>query len=396
MNMSARNRQGLNPAGPDGSVQVGDSPVTATAANASPARSGEFLVLDAVTKEFGSRTAVQPTTLTFSAGEFVTLLGPSGCGKTTLLRLIGGFEHPTTGEIFFRGQNLAGVPPERRPFNMVFQSYALFPHLSVYDNIAYGLRSAKLPEAEVHRRVLAALKLVGLGGEARAAVGQLSGGMSQRVALVRALVREPDILLLDEPLGALDLQLRKRMQMELREIQRQTGATFIYVTHDQEEALVMSQRVVIMQNGRVVQVGAPADVYHNPQTRFAAEFIGTASILPATVVRSEGRSAEVMVAKSLPVEARIPHGRTYSPGQAGVLAVRPEDLRIDETASGRGLPGVVVDGIFLGESTHVRVTLDGLDTVRVQWTGSVDAIPRPGQRVAVEPLPAHATFLLEE
>jgi ABC-type Fe3+/spermidine/putrescine transport system ATPase subunit len=394
--MSARNSQGLNPARPDGRVQVGDSLATAAADDASEAHGGEFLVLDAVTKEFGSRTAVQPTTLTFSAGEFVTLLGPSGCGKTTLLRLIGGFEHPTSGEITFRGQNLAGVPPERRPFNMVFQSYALFPHLSVYDNVAYGLRAAKLPQAEVHRRVLAALKLVGLGGEARAAVGQLSGGMSQRVALVRALVREPDVLLLDEPLGALDLQLRKRMQMELREIQRQTGATFIYVTHDQEEALVMSQRVVIMQNGRVVQVGAPADVYHNPQTRFAAEFIGTASILPAEVVRSEGRSAEVMVAKSLPVEARIPHGRTYAPGQAGVLAVRPEDLRIDENPSGRGLPGVVVDGIFLGESTHVRVTLDGMDTVRVQWTGSIDAIPRPGQRVAVEPLPAQATFLLEE
>src|SRR6266704_3332503 len=226
MNMSARKSPGLNPASPDGSVQVGDGPRPADGDSASETAGDGFLVLDAVAKEFGSRAAVQPTTLTFRTGEFVTLLGPSGCGKTTLLRLIGGFEHPTSGEITFRGRNLAGVPPERRPFNMVFQSYALFPHLSVYDNIAYGLRAAKLPDAEVRRRVLAALKLVGLGGEASAAVGQLSGGMSQRVALVRALVREPDVLLLDEPLGALDLQLRKRMQMELREIQRQTGATF--------------------------------------------------------------------------------------------------------------------------------------------------------------------------
>jgi ABC-type Fe3+/spermidine/putrescine transport system ATPase subunit len=186
------------------------------------------------------------------------------------------------------------------------------------------------------------------------------------------------------------------MQMELREIQRQTGATFIYVTHDQEEALVMSQRVVIMQGGRVVQVGAPADVYHNPQTRFAAEFIGTASILPAEVVRSGGGTAEVAVAKSVTIEARIPPGRTHSPGQAGVLAARPEDLRIDESSSGSGLAGQVVDGIFLGESTHVRVALDGLGTVRVQWTGLMSAIPRTGQRVTVDVLPAQATFLLED
>ena len=221
---------------------------------------------------------------------------------------------------------------------MVFQSYALFPHLSVYDNIAYGLRAAKLPRPRSGAKCRGAEP-----GRARrrgeGAVGQLSGGMSQRVALVRALVREPDVLLLDEPLGALDLQLRKRMQMELREIQRQTGATFIYVTHDQEEALVMSQRVVIMQRGRVVQVGAPADVYHNPQTRFAAEFIGTASILPAEMVRSSGGTAEVTVAKSVTIAARIPAGRTHSPGQAGVLAARPEDLRIDESSSGSGLAG---------------------------------------------------------
>lgn len=394
--MSTRESPGINPVRDDGRLQASHSPRLAAGDSASEDRDDAFLVLDAVAKEFGSRAAVQPTTLSFGVGEFVTLLGPSGCGKTTLLRLIGGFEHPTSGEITFRGRNLSGVPPERRPFNMVFQSYALFPHLSVYDNIAYGLRAAKLPEAEIRSKVVAALNLVGLGGEASAQVGQLSGGMSQRVALVRALVREPDVLLLDEPLGALDLQLRKRMQMELREIQRQTGATFIYVTHDQEEALVMSQRVVIMQRGRVVQVGAPADVYHNPQTRFAAEFIGTASILPAEVVRSGGGTAEVTVAKSVTIEARIPAGLTHLPGQAGVLAARPEDLRIDESSSGSGLAGQVVDGIFLGESTHVRVALDGLGTVRVQWTGLMSAIPRTGQRVTVDVLPAQATFLLED
>ena len=390
--MSTRESPATNHAGHDVSIEAVSSPEPA----GESASDSVFLVLDAVTKQFGSRAAVHPTTLSFEVGEFVTLLGPSGCGKTTLLRLIGGFEHPTSGEVTFRGRNLAGVPPERRPFNMVFQSYALFPHLSVYDNVAYGLRAAKLPEAEVRSKVLAALNLVGLEGEANAAVGQLSGGMSQRVALVRALVREPEVLLLDEPLGALDLQLRKRMQIELREIQRQTGATFIYVTHDQEEALVMSQRVVIMQNGEVVQVGAPADVYRNPQTRFAAEFIGTASILPAQVVRSDGKAAEVTVAGPVTIEARIPLGHSCSPGQAGVLAARPEDLRITDGSSGTGLAGQVIDDIFLGESTHVRVALDGLGTVRVQWTGSMSAIPRTGQRVTVDVLPAQATFLLED
>lgn len=393
--MSTRRSPGLDPVRPGRDVQAPGSAETVPDHSGNEAGGSSFLVLASVGKEFGLRTAVQPTSLSFEAGEFVTLLGPSGCGKTTLLRLIGGFEHPTSGEIIFRGRNLVGVPPERRPFNMVFQSYALFPHLSVFDNIAYGLRAAKLPEAEVRAKVIGALKLVGLEGESGAAVGQLSGGMSQRVALVRALVREPDVLLLDEPLGALDLQLRKRMQMELREIQRQTGATFIYVTHDQEEALVMSQRVVIMQGGRVVQVGAPADVYHNPETRFAAEFIGTASILPAEVTRSGGRTVEVAVAQSVTVEARVPPGRTYSPGQAGVLAVRPDDLRIDVTSSGSGLSGQVVDGIFLGESTHVRVALDDLGTVRVQWTGLMSAIPRTGQRVTVELIAAQAMFLLE-
>lgn len=394
--MSMRSSGGLNPVRPGPAGRAGASAEAGTLANRNDADDGGFLVLDSVAKEFGQRTAVQPTSLIFEAGEFVTLLGPSGCGKTTLLRMIGGFEQPTRGEIIFRGRNLVGVPPERRPFNMVFQSYALFPHLSVFDNIAYGLRTAKLSESEVRAKVLGALNLVGLGGEARAAVGQLSGGMSQRVALVRALVREPDVLLLDEPLGALDLQLRKRMQMELREIQRQTGATFIYVTHDQEEALVMSQRVVIMQGGRVVQVGAPADVYHNPETRFAAEFIGTASILPAEMARAAGGTAEVVVAGSVTVQARIPAGRGHSPGQAGVVAVRPEDLRIDVGSSRPGLAGEVVDGIFLGESTHVRVALDGLGTVRVQWTGLMTAIPRTGQRVTVELLPAQAMFLLED
>jgi spermidine/putrescine transport system ATP-binding protein len=394
--MSACESQGINSVHPGGNVRADDSPMLAGGGDGRDPRDDGFLVLDSVTKQFGARTAVQPTTLAFTAGEFVTLLGPSGCGKTTLLRLIGGFERPTSGEITFRGRSLTGVPPERRPFNMVFQSYALFPHLSVYDNIAYGLRAAKLREAQIRDKVLAALKLVGLGGEARAAVGQLSGGMSQRVALVRALVREPDVLLLDEPLGALDLQLRKRMQMELREIQRQTGATFIYVTHDQEEALVMSQRVVIMQNGRVVQEGAPTDVYHNPQTRFAAEFIGTASVLPAEVVQSSGGVTEVTVGKSVTIQARYPPGRIPSPGQAGVLAARPEDLQIDKSSSGSGLAGEVVDGIFLGESTHVRVALDGLGTVRVQWTGLMSAIPRTGERVIVNVLPAQATFLLED
>jgi spermidine/putrescine transport system ATP-binding protein len=365
-------------------------------ANPGPDGSAGFLELEGLSKRFGERSAVEPTTLDFCRGEFVTLLGPSGCGKTTLLRMIAGFEKPTSGDTRFRGRSLRGVPPERRPFNMVFQSYALFPHLNVFENVAYGLRSARLPEPEVRRRVMDALTLVGLGAEATLKVDQLSGGMSQRVALVRALVRRPEVLLLDEPLGALDLQLRKRMQVELREIQRQTGATFIYVTHDQEEALVMSKRVVIMQHGRVVQVGAPADVYRLPQTRFAAEFIGTASMLPAKVVSVVLGGVEVEVGGSVRTQALLPSGARSSADEQGVLAVRPEDFRVLAASDEGALGGKVVDGIFLGQSTHLRVKLPGLGVIRAQWRGSVETVPTAGEQVAVELIPFKATFLPAE
>jgi spermidine/putrescine transport system ATP-binding protein len=354
-----------------------------------------FLTLEGVTKQFGEREVVERTSLAFEQGEFVTVLGPSGCGKTTLLRMIGGFEPPTSGDIRFKGRSIVTVPPERRPFNLVFQSYALFPHLNVFDNVAYGLRAAGIEGKELNTKVFAALSLVGLEQVAGARVDELSGGMSQRVALVRALVRQPEVLLLDEPLGALDLQLRKRMQVELREIQHETGATFIYVTHDQEEALVMSKRIVIMQSGRVVQTGSPEDVYQLPRTRFAAEFIGTASFLPAKVVRVFEREAEVSVDGKMSALVRVPPERTLSIGQAGVIAVRPEDLRIGGSTGAVGLTGEVIDEIFLGQSTHVFVALGGLGKVRAQWTGSLDTVPKTGEGVRLDLIPSRAIFLVD-
>jgi ABC-type Fe3+/spermidine/putrescine transport system ATPase subunit len=226
-----------------------------------------LLSLRSLRKVFESLIAVDDFTLEVAEGEFVTLLGPSGCGKTTLLRMIAGFGRPTAGAILLDGVDITRLPPERRPFNMVFQTYALFPHMNVFDNVAYGLRTAKVNENVVRERVLDGLKLVGLEAKATVGVRALSGGQQQRVALVRAIVNEPRLLLLDEPLGALDLKLRKRMQDELRAIQRRIQTTFLYVTHDQEEALVMSHRIVLMREGRVVQVGAPADVYHRPFVR---------------------------------------------------------------------------------------------------------------------------------
>ena len=236
-----------------------------------------------VTKRFGDVVAVDDLSLDLAGGEFFTLLGPSGCGKTTTLRMIAGFEQPTAGEIRIEGEDVAGLPPHRRPTNTVFQSYALFPHLSVEDNVAFGLKRKRVPRDEIATRVAAELERVGLATEAKRRPSQLSGGMQQRVALARALVNLPKVLLLDEPLGALDLKLRKGLQVELKRIQREVGITFVYVTHDQEEALTMSDRIAVMNGGRIEQVGVPEDVYERPETTFVAGFIGVSNLMPATV-----------------------------------------------------------------------------------------------------------------
>jgi spermidine/putrescine transport system ATP-binding protein len=249
--------------------------------------------LQGVSKAFGDLMAVREMDLEIGEGRFFTMLGPSGCGKTTTLRMIAGFEEPTTGSIKIDGADVAGLPPHKRPTNTVFQSYALFPHLSVRENVAFGLERKKVSKAEIKRRVETELERVGLAGEVNRRPSQLSGGMQQRVALARALVNLPKVLLLDEPLGALDLKLRKGLQIELKRIQRDVGITFVYVTHDQEEALTMSDRIAVMNHGRIEQCAGPEDVYERPATTFVAGFIGVSNLMPGSVTSANGATARV-------------------------------------------------------------------------------------------------------
>src|SRR4249920_2115619 len=256
-----------------------------SAPSTSPDASPEIR-LSALTKRFQDVVAVDAISLTIESGEFFSLLGPSGCGKTTTLRMIGGFEQPTSGTIELRGHDVTGDPPDKRPVNMVFQNYALFPHLDVGENIAFGLKRKHVVKDEITRRTGEVLELVHLAGYERRKPNQLSGGQQQRVALARALVNRPHVLLLDEPLGALDLKLRQAMQIELKEIQQQVGLTFIYVTHDQEEALTMSDRLAVFSRGKVEQVGTPAEVYERPATGFVAGFVGTSNVLDGEAAKA--------------------------------------------------------------------------------------------------------------
>ncbi|HEX5004370.1 MAG TPA: ABC transporter ATP-binding protein [Gemmatimonadales bacterium] len=327
-----------------------------------------------VTKSFGSTPAVNGVSFSVRRGEFFSLLGPSGCGKTTTLRLLAGFEAPDPGggEVCIDGEVVNDRRPYERRIGMVFQNYALFPHLSVERNVAFGLEEHRVPKGEVPGRVARALELVRLAPAtfARRRPHQLSGGQRQRVALARALVLEPSILLLDEPLGALDLQLRKEMQLELKALNRQLGMTFVYVTHDQEEALAMSDRIAVMSAARIAQLGTPAEVYENPRTEFVAGFIGVANIFggrlgegssgggaPRSVRRDDGRTLLVPDAPSVPAGAPVR------------IAVRPEwlDLAPPEAPppGENTLPGVVEEVVYLGETMHVVVTLDDGHSVRV-------------------------------
>jgi spermidine/putrescine transport system ATP-binding protein len=282
--------------------------------------------LDGVAKHFGDIVAVRHLDLAVADGEFFSLLGPSGCGKTTTLRMIAGFEFPTTGSLTIHGVEMALQPPNRRPVNTVFQSYALFPHMDVAENVAFGLLMQKVESSEISRRVKRALDMVQLAHRAEARPPQLSGGQRQRVALARALVNEPEVLLLDEPLGALDLKLRQSMQVELKELQERVGITFIYVTHDQEEALTMSDRIGVMNEGELLQVGTPQEIYEHPTSRFVADFIGEINLMPATVI--DHHSVELAGGHVVQAETGA------SAGDAVTVAVRPERLRmfdLDET-----------------------------------------------------------------
>jgi len=344
-----------------------------------------------LTKRFGDLVAVDHVSLDIRGGEFFSLLGPSGCGKTTTLRMIGGFELPSSGRIELLGRDISHDPPERRPVNMVFQSYALFPHLSVGDNVGFGLRRRKVADAEVRRRVGEALELVRLPGYERRRPDQLSGGQQQRIALARALVCEPTVLLLDEPLGALDLKLRRQLQVELKRIQLEVGITFVYVTHDQEEALALSDRIAVMHGGRVEQLGTPEELYDRPATRFVADFIGTTNLLAGTVIAGGPDGGLVRLEGG----ERCPVIGGPGVGSAVELAIRPEAMTltaeaamdaaavpVGEAPPATELRGHVLQSAYLGTSVSHRVRTDGGQVLTVVVPRSAGR-PSPGDRVRV-------------
>ncbi len=339
-------------------------------------------MLEHVTKRFGDFAAVHDADFAIPRGEFFAMLGPSGCGKTTTLRMIAGFEVPTSGVIRLEGHDVSRVPPYRRNVNTVFQQYALFPHMSVWDNVAFGPRSRKVPEPEIRKRVGEMLEIVRLEGFAQRRPEQLSGGQQQRIALARALVNFPSALLLDEPLGALDLKLRQAMQIELKRIQREVGITFIFVTHDQEEALTMSDRIAVMSEGWVEQIGRPEEIYHSPATVFVAGFIGQANLWHTTIEASSGETAEVMLGDRR-VAAPV-SGQSVRAGDAVTFMVRPERVRVSLDEPGNGHQAVqctVVDYVFQGPV--VRFALEASETEVVAHVGADEQLPllRPGDSV---------------
>lgn len=318
--------------------------------------------ISSVSKYFNKLRVIDDVTLQVEQGEFLTLLGPSGCGKTTLLRLIAGFEQPNSGRILLGGEDVTTTPPYRRNVHTVFQQYALFPHLNVAGNVAFGLKRRGVNHNQLQERVKAVLDLVRLTGLEDRYPAQLSGGQQQRVAIARAIVLEPRVLLLDEPLSALDQKLRREMQVELKSLQRRLGISFVYVTHDQQEALTMSDRIAVMRAGRIEQLGRGEEVYERPRTPFVADFIGEANILNANVCALTGTHLEVEICgRRLEVA-----GRGREVGAQVKIAIRPEKIRISNTDSTHSLAGIVTERIYLGDSTHWRVELLNGSTVVVQ------------------------------
>ncbi|HYX83955.1 MAG TPA: ABC transporter ATP-binding protein [Gaiellales bacterium] len=334
--------------------------------------------LSAVEKRFGSLVAVHPLHLEIPPGGFFSIIGPSGCGKTTTLRMIAGLEHPDAGTIEVGGRNVTRMPAHRRPVNTVFQSYALFPHLDVQANIAFGLVEEHRPRAEIRQRVAEMIDLVHLEGRERSKPRQLSGGQQQRVALARALVKHPQVLLLDEPLGALDFKLRKELQVQLKEVQRRVGITFVYVTHDQEEAFAMSDAVAVMNQGVLEQVGQPEDVYRRPKTPFVATFVGQANRFAGAVARRDGeRRYRVALETGVEVAAGGPAG--LDPGVAVQVILRPEELALD--AAGQ-YPATVTDVSYVGPVRQVTVEADRLGTVLLTLPGHAPVEPGAGVRLS--------------
>jgi spermidine/putrescine transport system ATP-binding protein len=339
--------------------------------------------LAGVTKSFGEFVAVDDLTLEIYEGEFFSLLGPSGCGKTTTLRMIAGFEDPTEGSISVAGEPVQGVPPYRRPVNTVFQSYAIFPHLNVFDNVAFGLRRAGVKGDELRRRVAEACEMVQLSGFEKRKPTALSGGQQQRVALARALVNRPKVLLLDEPLGALDLKLRKEMQLELKSLQHEVGITFVYVTHDQEEALTMSDRIAVMNEGEVQQVADPATLYELPKNRFVANFIGQTNVFSGTVESINGERVTLRTSAEASIEAVATEEGTVARGDEAHATVRPEKVRFGD--AGDNVVSVRIrQVVYLGVSTQYIAELpEGGTLVLYQQNVQGSAGPGVGEEVPV-------------
>ncbi len=356
--------------------------------------------LDRVSKLFGDAAAVDDLSLDIQEGEFFSMLGPSGCGKTTTLRMIGGFEEPTFGTVFLGGRDVTDLPPYKRDVNTVFQSYALFPHLDVYENVAFGLRRKKVAKDEVDKRVRDSMKLVDLVGFERRKPPQMSGGQQQRVALARALVNHPKVLLLDEPLGALDLKLRKQMQLELKRIQQEVGITFIYVTHDQEEAMTMSDRFAVMRHGKIEQIGGPEEVYESPATEFVAGFLGASNMLDGEIKEAANGLTSILLDTGGVMYAstsRIAQGI----GPSVKVGVRPEKIRIvaddgNPPPEKNSVTGLLRMSTYIGVNYQYKVDGPGgvSLTVYEQNLGTAETRPQPGQKVRLEWLPEH-TFVVE-
>lgn len=336
------------------------------------------LELKKIKKSFSKEeTVLKEISLSIDKGEFITLLGSSGCGKTTTLRIIAGLEIPDSGQVFLDGKDVTGLAPEARDVNTVFQNYALFPHMTVADNIGYGLKLKKIPKAEIKKRVSEMLELVQLPGFEKRKPSELSGGQRQRVAIARSLVNNPKVLLLDEPLGALDLQLRRAMQLELKKLQKKLGITFIYITHDQEEAINMSDRIAVMNQGTFEQIGTPDEIYNHPKTSYVATFVGNANILKGTVEGVEGTNLKIALGGESVLVAS--EGTKLQAGTPITLAVRSENLIFDENC-GEGLQAEVVEKSFAGGLLRVVLKLaDGTEVVANRH--GIDAGVEPGQKV---------------
>jgi putrescine transport system ATP-binding protein len=348
---------------------MNSSPVSTSLGKSS--KDSTFLQIQNVVKDFGGYKAVNNVSLDITKGEIFALLGSSGCGKTTLLRMLAGFETPTSGRIVLNGQDLANLPPYQRPLNMMFQSYALFPHLSVWDNIAFGLRRDGLPKDEVAARVEAMLKLVQLGKFGQRKPHQLSGGQQQRVALARSLAKQPQMLLLDEPLGALDKKLREQTQIELVNIIEQVGVTCVMVTHDQEEAMTMASRIAIMSEGNFLQVGSPSEIYETPQTRFVADFIGNVNLMDGTLVVDE---ADHVVIDCADCKHYVGHGITGTLGMAVTVALRPEKIHLSRHQPAdefNSVAGTVEELSYFGSFTVYRVKLASGQMLKVSQANTM-------------------------